>query len=78
MSVKVLLFGATADVVGKRELTIDAAGRSAADLRDEIVTKHPKLASHKLLLSVNQEYTSDTHRLEDGDEVAIFTAVSGG
>ena len=78
MSVTILFFGATADVVGKRELILHAEGRSAADLRDEIVREHPKLASHKLLLSVNQEYASDTRRLEGGDEVAIFTAVSGG
>lgn len=78
MPVTVLLFGATADIVGTRELTMDAAGRSAAHLLDEIVSNHPKLASHKLLLSVNQEYISDSRRLADGDEVAIFTAVSGG
>ena len=78
MSVTVLLFGATADIVGERELILYAAGRSAAELLDEIVLDHPKLASHKLLVSVNQEYASDTRRLEDGDEIAIFTAVSGG
>ena len=78
MSVTVLFFGATADVAGTRKLTLDVVGRSVAKLRDEMVTGYPKLASHKLLLSVNQEYASDERRLEDGDEVAIFTAVSGG
>lgn len=78
MSVTVLLFGATADAVGNRRLTVEAVGRSANELRNEIVAHYPKLASHKLLLSVNQEYASDDRTLESGDEVAIFTAVSGG
>jgi len=36
------------------------------------------LRSHKLLVAVNQEYAGDAMPLKDGDEVAIFTAVSGG
>jgi molybdopterin synthase sulfur carrier subunit len=78
MSVRVLFFGATADVVGTRELTFDAAGRSAADLCNDIAADHPMLSSHHLLISVNCEYTPNDTQLADGDEVAIFTPVSGG
>lgn len=78
MSVRVLFFGATADIVRTRELLLDAAGRSAAEIRSELVRDHPKLESHRLLLSVNQEYSPEDRQLVDGDEVAIFTAVSGG
>ena len=78
MSVRVLFFGATAEIVGTRQLMLDAAGRSAADVRSQLMRDHPNLASHKLLLSVNQEFVLDERQLADGDEVAIFTAVSGG
>lgn len=38
----------------------------------------PGLASHKLLYSVNQSYAAGGERLKSDDELAIFTAVSGG
>jgi len=76
MSVSVLFFGATADVVGSRK--IETIGATSTELLENILSEYPRLASHKLLVSVNQEYVSDTVPLHDGDEVAIFTAVSGG
>jgi len=76
MSVSVLFFGATADVVGKRKIEIISA--TSTQLLENIISEYPRLASHKLLIAVNQEYAADTVLLDDGDEVAIFTAVSGG
>ena len=76
MSVSVLFFGATADVVDSRKIETIAA--TSTELLENILSEYPRLASHKLLVAVNQEYVSDTVPLQDGDEVAIFTAVSGG
>jgi molybdopterin synthase sulfur carrier subunit len=79
MKVSVLFFGATADEAGTREVEIDfAENTSAKDAFGEIVNKYPRLANHKLLLAVNQEYASGDERINDGDELAVFTAVSGG
>lgn len=79
MKVQVLFFGATADVIGKREVEIDFPESSkAADAFAEIVKKYPQLAEHKLLFAVNQEYASGGEVIENGDELAVFTAVSGG
>jgi molybdopterin converting factor small subunit len=76
MSVSVLFFGATADVVGSRN--IETIASTSTELLENILSEYPRLATHKLLIAVNQEYASDTVPLNDGDEVAIFTAVSGG
>jgi len=79
MKVSVLFFGATADEVGEREIEIDFADNAkAADAFGEIVNKYPRLANHKLLFAVNQEYASGDEIISDGDELAVFTAVSGG
>jgi molybdopterin converting factor small subunit len=79
MKVKVLFFGATADTTGKRsdevEITEPASSRKAFD---QVLAKYPDLSSHKLLFSVNQEYANGTEALRENDELAIFTAVSGG
>ncbi len=79
MTVRVLFFGATADIAGKRLDEIDLPSKTMAKtIFDQILAEHPRLASHKLHFSVNQEFATGIEILNDGDELAIFTAVSGG
>lgn len=79
MKVSVLFFGATADEAGTREIEIDLADNAKAEeVFSEIVSKYPRLAQHKLLFAVNQEYAGGGETIKDGDELAVFTAVSGG
>ena len=79
MRVSVLFFGATADEAGAREINLEFGEEArAADAFREIVGKYPRLANHKLLFAVNQEYASGDEVIRDGDELAVFTAVSGG
>jgi molybdopterin converting factor small subunit len=79
MKVQVLFFGATADAVGEREIEFDLAEQTAAsDAFGQILKKFPQLESHSLLFAVNQEYASGGEIIRNGDELAIFTAVSGG
>jgi molybdopterin converting factor small subunit len=79
MHVRVLFFGATADLIGGR--SIDLAVENAAkvgDTLDQLLGRFPKLGGHKLRFAVNQEYVAHDQVLRDGDELAVFTAVSGG
>ena len=77
--VKLLFFGATADTLGSRELELATDNNATVkSLIGQISTDHPALANHKLLVAVNEEYADTDTLLKDGDEVAIFTAVSGG
>ena len=79
MPVRILFFGATADATGKRQMTIEPPEPSTSrNLFEHIVSKYPRLSSHRLLYSVNQRYASGNEIVSDGDELAIFTAVSGG
>jgi molybdopterin converting factor small subunit len=79
MKIRVLFFGATADLVGKRE--VDASVSDAAspvDVVQTLVADHPGLGIRRLLFAVNEEYVPATAQLKDGDDLAIFTPVSGG
>ena len=79
INVQVLFFGATADETGEREVEINFNENTKAnDAFAEILAKYPRLANHKLLFAVNQEYASGDETINDGDELAVFTAVSGG
>jgi molybdopterin converting factor small subunit len=81
MKVQVLFFGATAEAVGEREISLDLPDRAEtkADAAfQQILADYPALKNHKLLFAVNQEYAGGGETIKNGDELAIFTAVSGG
>ncbi len=79
MKVEVLFFGATAAVTGERMISVDTAdGSSARSVLDSVFARFPDLRRHKLHLSINQQYAAGDEPVRDGDELAIFTAVSGG
>jgi molybdopterin synthase sulfur carrier subunit len=77
--VEILLFGATADAVGTRRLKKSVSTEmNVAELVSLLKNEYPGLANHKLLLSINQKYAGESDVIRRGDEVALFTAVSGG
>ncbi len=76
---KVLFFGQTADIVGAREIEILLnKSTKANEVFAEILNKYPQLKENTLLFAVNQEYSKGDEIINDNDELAIFTAVSGG
>ncbi|HEX8246928.1 MAG TPA: MoaD/ThiS family protein [Pyrinomonadaceae bacterium] len=79
MKVQILFFGATAQAIGEREIEFDLAEQTtAADALRQILRQFPQLEQHSLLFAVNQEYASGAETIRNGDELAVFTAVSGG
>lgn len=79
MKVKILFFGATADAAGTRSVEIDIGEHAtSSEVFDRVIADHPRLSGHRLLFAVNEEYASGWEILDNGDELAIFTAVSGG
>ena len=78
-SVKILFFGATADAAGEREGVLELNNvSSVGDAVNALLDRHPRLSAYRLLIAVNEEYVSPDAVLTEGDELAIFTAVSGG
>jgi sulfur-carrier protein len=79
MKVQILFFGATAEAVGEREIEIELNNETRAeDVFRQVIAKYPQLESHSLLFAVNEEYASGGELIKDGDELAVFTHVSGG
>ncbi len=79
MTIKVLFFGATAAETGTRFINLDLQeGTTARSCFDRVLNTYPRLTRHKLLTARNEQYSTGEETLEDGDELAIFTAVSGG
>ena len=80
-TVKVLLFGAAADLAGVRvtKLQPPENGRLGA-LWDTLAAEYPKLSPMRetLAFAVNGEYATGEARVSGGDEVAVLPPVSGG
>ena len=78
MNVKVLFFGATAEAAGKRDVEMSFGPDTTAQKAfAQIINSYPNLPE-KLLFAINQEYSKGDEVIKDGDELAVFTAVSGG
>jgi molybdopterin synthase sulfur carrier subunit len=81
MRVRVLLFGAEADAVGRRDVSVEAGeAPTCADLRDRLVREHPALSRFlpAARFAVNAEFVDTARRISPGDEVALIGLVSGG
>jgi molybdopterin synthase catalytic subunit len=79
--VKVLFFGQLKDAVGRSEDVVDVRpGQTIQDLFDSYAAEHPRMKglSASIVVARNQQFSSRTERIEDGDEVAFLPPVSGG
>ena len=80
MRVHVLSFGILKDWLGAAPLAVELPeGATVADLLAHLSTgSHPAAALRGIAVSVNAEYATATHMLNDGDEVGLLPPVSGG
>ena len=79
IEIDLLFFGATADISGVRSVRRTMASETkVSKMLERLIEEYPKLSTLKLLVSINREYSAGNEIVRDGDELAIFTAVSGG
>lgn len=79
MTIRVLFFGSISSITGKRQIEVDLSDATDAQQAvGKVLAAYPDLGAHRLLFSVNQQYATGKESLKDGDELAIFSAVSGG
>jgi molybdopterin synthase catalytic subunit len=81
MRVRVLLFGQLKDIVGRNEDSLDLQpGARVSEVMSHYARQYPGFEpiSASLACSVNQEYSSGSAVLREGDEVGLLPPVSGG
>jgi len=79
MTARVLFFGAIREAVGESEMKLPiTAGTNVTQALKAIAERFPKMPQHNVLFAINQQYASGSETIHDGDELAIFTPVSGG
>jgi molybdopterin converting factor subunit 1 len=81
MSIRILFFASLADISGKREVNLDAAGfTSVKSVFDRFAQEFPPLEKYRssVLFAVNTEFAKPETPVREGDEIAFFPPVSGG
>lgn len=81
IQIHVRLFSQLRDVMGQSALSVTLpAGATGRHLLDHLVAQYPALQRFQpvIRLAVNHAYVVNDTALEDGDEVALITPVSGG
>jgi molybdopterin converting factor subunit 1 len=53
-------------------------GTTVGALWRAVLREHPELRTVRVRFAVDEAYVEPSHRLRDGDEVAVFPPVSGG
>jgi molybdopterin converting factor subunit 1 len=79
--VKVKLFGAPREALGRREIEQTLPeGSTAGHLLDLLVEAYPALITYSstIKLAVNRRYAPPQTPLREGDEVALIPPVGGG
>lgn len=81
MRIRVLFFGVLKDIVGHREESIEVPEDARVQTVFELyANRFPRLrdVASSIVLAVNQQFSTPTAPLSDGDEVAFLPPVSGG
>lgn len=81
MRIRVRLFAALREAVGRTELELELpAGATPESAWSRLAGEHPALAGRRsrLAASVNRRYADFAAPLRDGDELVFIPPVSGG
>jgi molybdopterin synthase catalytic subunit len=81
MEIQVLFFGLLKDVCGRSEDRLEVpAGADTGFVFDHYKSLYPKLGdmAASIVIARNQEFTTRSQALADGDEIALLPPVSGG
>jgi molybdopterin converting factor subunit 1 len=81
MSIRVLFFASLADIVGTREVSLNAGDFTDVDsVYNRFAKDFPSLEVNRssVLFALNSEFARPDSPVRDGDEIAFFPPVSGG
>ncbi len=72
-------FAQSREIVGKSRMDFEIQeGEAVSSLLRRLQSQFHELLAIQIMVAVNTTYVETSHKLHDGDEVAIIPPVSGG
>lgn len=79
MKIVVKWFAAYREATGAASESVETSAQSVADLFNEMMGRHPRLASYRgALVAINDEMSNWDSTFSEGDQVLFFPPVAGG
>lgn len=75
---KILFFAHLRDAVGEDFVELDAAGKTVADLKEEITARYKLQKMDTVMTAINEEFAANDEVIKTGDTIAFIPPVSGG
>ncbi|SFB03222.1 MULTISPECIES: molybdopterin converting factor subunit 1 [unclassified Bacillus (in: firmicutes)] len=75
---KVLFFAYLRDQLGRESLEMDAAGKTVAELKAELIAAYRLDKMETVMTAINEEFSMNEEMIKDGDVIAFIPPVSGG
>jgi sulfur-carrier protein len=75
---KVLFFAHLRDAVGEESITLNASGKTVADIKIELSTIYNLPTLDTVMTAINEEFAADNEVIRAGDVIAFIPPVSGG
>lgn len=75
---KVLFFAHLRDEVGQENVEVEAAGKTIAELKQELAGTYGIQKLDAVMAAVNEEFAGDDEVIKEGDTIAFIPPVSGG
>ncbi|MDP4169436.1 MAG: molybdopterin converting factor subunit 1 [Bacillota bacterium] len=75
---KIMFFAHLRDAVGEEEVIVEAAGKTVAQLKVEIVETYGLQKMDTVMTAINEEFAGNKEIIQDGDVIAFIPPVSGG
>ena len=76
---KLRAFGVTKEILGGKEVVIEAESFTVQGLREYLEGNYPELRGlRSLYIAVNSSYAEESQQLQETDEIALIPPVSGG
>lgn len=76
--IKVLFFAHLRDEAGEEAVTMDAAGKTVAELKQMVAQTYQVQKLDTAMAAINEEFAPNEEVIKDGDVVAFIPPVSGG
>jgi len=79
MTLTLIYFAALRDLTGIAQENIEVSlGTKVHQLAELVLMRHPAMHLEGVRVAVNEEFSDDSHCLNEGDIVAFIPPVSGG